>query len=133
MNVAPFQEQEVEWIIHHVVLPPRLPQSAEEAEVTACAKKALLGSVASLSQLYLQQAPTRFKASWRARQRMLSTWAHLQPSAPMSKRLFTKSVTGLRAGGQSAQPILQCSRLTSIRLNPDPDQGTECRSHLSTH
>ncbi|KAL8872321.1 MAG: hypothetical protein Q9174_002028, partial [Haloplaca sp. 1 TL-2023] len=92
------REQKLGLLIDHVALPPKLPQSAEEADVTTQAEKALFYSATILVQRYVQQCPTRFNAPWQTIRRMLSAWVHTQPWGRLAKPLFMKSLTDLRAG-----------------------------------
>lgn len=90
----------LEYLVNHLVLPPKLPQSAEPDSTTAVAEKCLLDLVRSSLQAYRQQCPSESRKSWLEIQGMLLLWANTEPCEEMSAKLLAQTMSNMNPGGK---------------------------------
>ena len=98
--MAGCSKDELEYIINHVVLPPRLPQQAEPDEFVAKAEEALLSEVLSVLRPFLQQSTAQFKAPWSIVQKMLSCCVTAKLLGDLSEELLTEAMLTMEPGGE---------------------------------
>ncbi|KAL8861603.1 MAG: hypothetical protein Q9178_002128 [Gyalolechia marmorata] len=96
--MAGCSKDELEYIINHVVLPPRLPQQAEVDEFVAKVEEAFLSEVLSVLQAFLQQSTAQFKAPWSIVQRMLSCCVTAKLLGDLSEKLLTEAMLTMEPG-----------------------------------
>ncbi|KAL9602747.1 MAG: hypothetical protein Q9219_001590 [cf. Caloplaca sp. 3 TL-2023] len=122
--------QVLEFLINHVVLPPKLPQEAESEQLTAKAEEFLLKLVSSEVKSFRQQAEPAFHHSWLIIEKMLRSWGSIKPHGPLSATILEKTVLALEDGDvlplkiraqnagiiirqHSERTILECFELSS--------------------
>lgn len=93
-------KSQLEYIINHVFLPPKLPQSAEPSEFSASAEKALLNLALSQTQQFQQRCAPEFRTTWLAIQKMLSLWSESKDHGSIDKKLITKIFLNMKPGGR---------------------------------
>lgn len=71
-KMAQYSKEVLEYMVHHVVLPPKLPAQAEEKAFVATAEKALLQMVCEVARRFSEQLRPESRSSWRIIQRMLT-------------------------------------------------------------
>ncbi|KAL8657317.1 MAG: hypothetical protein Q9226_002033 [Calogaya cf. arnoldii] len=96
--MAGCSKDELEYIINHVVLPPKLPHEPEDATFVEAAEKALVNELHSTLQRFLQQCGPEFKPAWSVVQRMLMCWFTTQLFGDLSVKLLTKAVLAMGPG-----------------------------------
>ena len=99
-DMAQPSKQDIEYIINHVVLLPKLPQKAEDSKIVAAAEQALLSSVLSTAHRFCQQCPSEFKSIWQVVTGMLSRWINLQPHGPLLKTALVSAILEMKSGGK---------------------------------
>ncbi|KAL8627825.1 hypothetical protein Q9189_006473 [Teloschistes chrysophthalmus] len=132
----------LEYLVNHLVLPPKLPQSAEPDSTTAVAEKCLLDLVRSSLQAYRQQCPSESRKSWLEIQGMLLLWANTEPCEEMSAKLLAQTMSNMNPGdtlpirvrAQNAGLIIrsteQTTSLECFELSPQSEDVIKCHGSL---
>ncbi|KAL8900129.1 MAG: hypothetical protein Q9207_005838 [Kuettlingeria erythrocarpa] len=89
---------ELEYIINHVVLPPRLPQQAESAELTATAERFLLDLVLSIAGQFEKRCAPAYQTPWTVVQQMLKNWIATKPHRDLSEQRLERSLSMMEPG-----------------------------------
>lgn len=92
--------QDLEYIINHVVLPPRLPQEAESTVDTASAEQSLLDLVLSTVRHFLPRCAPGLRAPWLVVEEMLLRWIATKPHGDMLEQLLEQAIARLKPGGE---------------------------------
>ncbi|KAL8968995.1 MAG: hypothetical protein Q9197_004578 [Variospora fuerteventurae] len=93
-----YPRQELLYIVHHVILPPRLPQQAESPEIAANAERILLDLVLSNAQAFGERCAPEHKAPWTVVQRMLARWLTTKPHSTLSGLLLEAAISEMEPG-----------------------------------
>ncbi|KAL8647212.1 MAG: hypothetical protein Q9210_005690 [Variospora velana] len=93
-----YPRQELLYIVHHVILPPRLPQQAESPEIAANAERILLDLILSNAQAFGERCAPKHKASWTVVQRMLARWLATKPHSTFSGLLLEAAISKMKPG-----------------------------------
>lgn len=93
-------KQDIEYIINHVILLPRLPQKAKDSGIVASAEQALLSLVLSTAYRFCQQYPSEFKSIWQVVTGTLSRWISLRPHGPLFKTALVSALLEMELGGK---------------------------------
>ncbi|KAL8934729.1 MAG: hypothetical protein Q9211_005078 [Gyalolechia sp. 1 TL-2023] len=91
-------EEELAFILNHVILPPRLLQKAENDELIADAEQILLKLVHAEVKSFQQHCAQGSKDAWFAIEKMLSAWIGTNPHQALSTDLFKQAFTAMRCG-----------------------------------
>ncbi|KAL8856035.1 MAG: hypothetical protein Q9178_007344 [Gyalolechia marmorata] len=118
-------KQDIEYIINHVVLPPKLPQEAEDSKTVATAEQALLSLVLSTAHRFCQQCTSEFKSIWQVVTGMLSRWISLQPHGPPLKMALVSALLEMKTG--DVLPIqIRAQNAALIFRRHETQMITEC-------
>ncbi|KAL8755210.1 MAG: hypothetical protein Q9184_004869 [Pyrenodesmia sp. 2 TL-2023] len=98
--MASCSPQELEYIINHVVLPPRLPQQAESIDLTASAERSLLGWVLSWAEEFERRCAPASRAPWTVVQQLLRNWIATEPHLDLSEQRLERSFSTMKPGGE---------------------------------
>ncbi|KAL8801978.1 MAG: hypothetical protein Q9182_004107 [Xanthomendoza sp. 2 TL-2023] len=101
--MASCSKEHLEYMIDHVILPPKLPDTAEDSEFVVAAEEALMDMVLLVVEQFQQQCSPDYKEPWLIIQRMVSRWVETEPSHGLSKELLT--TTFLSMEPQDALPV----------------------------
>lgn len=105
MWVGRISPKNLEFIINHVFLPPKLPDKADENVEEK--DSALLGVVLSTAKAYQKQLPGPYPR-WNSCVRMLSTMSDLQNGKSLAKVKLSIAIRNMRAGGNTFFFFLLC-------------------------
>ena len=134
--------ESLDFIINHVILPPKLPQEADDSNVSHAAKQHLLRLLSSEADFYrLQiQQHTNGNASaiieaWAVIQTMLLRCATVVSAQYLSTELLVRLFSELKIEGMSRHKVLNfcCLARSSNqhRCSSGTDQCSECRAHCA--
>ena len=108
MATAGCPEESLDFIINHVILPPKLPQEADDSNASRAADQHLLRLLSTEVDSYCRQTlqdphSTRpaFSAVWTVVKRMLSRCATLSSAQYLSAELLTRLFLQLQVEGVS--------------------------------
>ncbi|KAL8989104.1 MAG: hypothetical protein Q9177_001935 [Variospora cf. flavescens] len=118
-----YPRQELLYILHHVILPPRLPQQAESPEIAANAERILLDLILSNVQAFEGRCAPEHKAPWTDVQRMLARWLTTKPHSTLSGLLLEAAISEMMPGGKFGNTLLQ-----NVPTHP-PSDGLPIRIH----
>lgn len=94
----------VQYIIHHVVLPPQLPQSREahyaEDEVN------LLHETSALLDDFKEYSPPQYHQACSAVGEMLATWFDMVQGASIDTLKLTEALHNMTAKGKPKSPLI---------------------------
>lgn len=110
----------LEYVVHHLFLPPKLPQSAEPDSTTAVAEIWLLDFVLSSLQTYQRRCTSESRQSWVATQAMLVLWNTTKPWTETSAKLLAETMSNMNPGGKLLE---QAKRSVSSHNNQTPFQS----------
>lgn len=96
--VGQISPKNLEFIINHVFLPPKLPDKADENFEEK--DSALLGLVLGTAKAYQKQLPGPYPR-WNSCVRMLSTMSDLQNGKSLAKAKLSNAIRNMGAGGNS--------------------------------
>lgn len=96
--VGQISPKNLEFIINHVFLPPKLPDKADENFEEK--DSALLGVVLGTAKAYQKQLPGPYPR-WNSCVRMLSTMSDLQNGKSLAKAKLSNAIRNMGAGGNS--------------------------------
>lgn len=109
--MAPLSTDSLEFIINHVILPPKLPQEADDPKVSRAAEQQLLrllsSKLATYSLLYQQgnhSSAATFGQACRIVQTMLLRCARVVSAENLSTELLTRLFDELIVEGESLLP-----------------------------
>ncbi|KAL8669967.1 MAG: hypothetical protein Q9168_005470 [Polycauliona sp. 1 TL-2023] len=140
--MARCSKAELEYIINHVVLPPKLPHQPEGEEFVGKAGKALLNELLSALERFLQQCAPEFKASWCIVQKMLIRYHTAKLWGDVSETGLTQTMLSLETGdafpirirAQNAAIILRRTESVTIlecfELSPQSSNVISCKGSL---
>lgn len=94
--VGRISSKDLEFIINHVFLPPKLPDKADENVEEK--GSALLGIVLGTAKAYQKQLPGPYPR-WNSCIRMLSTMGDLQTGKSLAGARLGNAIKNMRAGG----------------------------------
>ena len=97
----PLTQGTFDFLFHHVVLPPKLPQEHDEDETEngVPQERELHEYVLAVLQDYICKSPSEFRAGLNLTQGMLQNWLKIQkPDGPCEKALAQK-LSDLRLDG----------------------------------
>ena len=95
--------ESVEYLVRHVVLPPKLPTIAEDSRVIRLAEHDLLTILISQLKVYFRRLtsdPRRY-LGWSSVQKMLRSLLTLNSSPTLSSNLLLKAFVGMEKNGES--------------------------------
>ncbi|KAL8766975.1 MAG: hypothetical protein Q9209_006387 [Squamulea sp. 1 TL-2023] len=101
--MAQCSRAQLEYIIDHVILPPKLPDKTEDGESVAAAEKALLNLLVSVIDRFRQQCTSDCQKPWLIVRRMVSCWSTTNPSDSLSDELLSRAFSNMEP--QDALPI----------------------------
>ncbi|KAL8922139.1 MAG: hypothetical protein Q9208_005334 [Pyrenodesmia sp. 3 TL-2023] len=123
--MAQCTKQDLEYIINHVVFPPKLPQQVEGASLIASAEKALLELVLLVTERFCQQGVAELETPWLTVQDMLSRWIKLTPVGDISEKQLVKAILDLKPG--DVLPIrIRAQNAGIILRHHGTDMSIEC-------
>lgn len=99
--MANCSKYELEYIINHVVLPPKLPQHPEVEAFVEKAEKALVNELLSVLKRFLRRCAPEFKAPWSIVQKMLARCYTAMLLGNLSEEHLTQAMLTMEPGGQS--------------------------------
>ncbi|KAL8660136.1 MAG: hypothetical protein Q9202_006792, partial [Teloschistes flavicans] len=115
----------LEYVIHHLFLPPKLPQSAEPDSTTAVAEKWLLDFVLSSLQTYQRQCTSESRQSWATTEQMLVLLTTIKPWTETSARLLAETMSNMNPG--DALPIRVRAQNAGLMIRSmDKSTTVEC-------
>ena len=91
----------LEYIINHVVLPPKLPTEAEPSNTAEEAEQYLFRLLLTSVQDYRQHVAQDQRASWDTIEKMLHRWNTLNAATTLPTELFVNFLSGLSQQGRS--------------------------------
>ena len=95
-------EQSLEFIINHVVLPPKLPQEEDDPMTSRAAEPDLLQLVSSRIDSYCRQLPeSTASAPWTLIKTMLSRCSAVVSAQSLSTEILTPLFSELKLDGVS--------------------------------
>ncbi|KAL8995006.1 MAG: hypothetical protein Q9169_005182 [Polycauliona sp. 2 TL-2023] len=96
--MAGCSKAELEVIINHVVLPPRLPEQPEADTLVEQAERVLVNELLSTAGQFLQYCSPEFTAAWSTVQRMLVLCKTASLLGDLSERHLTDAMLGMQSG-----------------------------------
>ena len=128
--------ESLEFIVNHVILPPRLPQKAEDALVSRAAERSLISLLSThlgTYRAYVNDRSSRVHAVWPSIKAILDRCALLMSSYALTTDLLVCAFQSLDTDGKSYNLPPGASKLTvalSQPLNPsDIYQSSECGAY----
>ena len=119
--MAAISPESLGFIVNHVVLPPHLPQKAEDAQVSRAAERDLIGLLSTQLMSYSPQVDHRsasIQAAWAGIHMMLNRCALLISSHDLDADLILRAFRGLETTGESCDVTLRASELTGALSQP---------------
>ena len=113
--------ESLDFIVNHVVLPPHLPQQAEDAQVSRAAERDLIGLLSAQLETYrprVDHQSSSIHAAWAAIDMMLNRCALLMSSHDLDAGLLIRAFRGLAPTGESCDFPLRASELTGTLSQP---------------
>ena len=98
--MAGYSRAELQYMINHAVLPPRLPEQPEAEAFVEAAEKALLDELLTVLRRFLPNCPSEFKPPWTLVQRMLSRCTTAKIVNDLSQKRLTEAISSMEAGGE---------------------------------
>lgn len=96
--------EELEYIINHVFLPPKLPQKAED--YTDAKNSTLLKLLQHVAETYLQNGTDSERLQWALIIRMLTNLRSLENGSSLPNKEFRDAIVGMKTGGNyTCRPI----------------------------
>lgn len=121
---------ELQYMINHVVLPPKLPDRPELEDFVEATEKTLLNELLSVLRRFVQKCTPEVKPAWITVQRMLSRCANAKILNDLSEKLLTEAISDMSPGGKLKHCFPCSSWLKSIRQFARPHTRTKCSSNL---
>ncbi|KAL8720734.1 MAG: hypothetical protein Q9225_002434 [Loekoesia sp. 1 TL-2023] len=143
--MAQCPKKELEFIINHVVLPPDLPQEAENSQLVASAEQFLLKLVLTTVRQFQRRCAVENRPPWLVVEKMLSCWIATKPYKDLSGKLLKKATLDMRPGdalpvrirAQNAGLILRhvnnAMNIECFELSPDSESVMSCKGSLRRH
>ncbi|KAL8827109.1 MAG: hypothetical protein Q9170_007144 [Blastenia crenularia] len=94
--MAQCPKEELEYIINHVVLPPKLPQEAESPQLVTSAERQLLNIVFRTATEFQLQCAKEMRPSWLRIEKMLAQWIATKPNEDLSEQLLDKAIQDMQ-------------------------------------
>ncbi len=124
-------------IINHVVLPPQLPQKAEDSQLTRAAERGLIGLLSTQLKDFRRQADHRSSkvlAVWASIEAMLGHCALLLSSHTLAADVLVRAFQSLHTAGESYDIARGVFELTSTTLSeplnhPHLSESSKCGAH----
>lgn len=98
--MAPLPKESIEYLINHVVLPPRLPQKAESPTVSRKGEQDLLRLVLGQVRAYSIKSSPDLGELWRIAEEMLIQWITLNVTEKLSSEALNKVFGSMRPTGK---------------------------------
>jgi len=95
-------EEELRYIVNHVVLPPELPQKDDSSNEN---DDVLLRFVHTAAVSFASQLPSNASRTWEPIITMLSQWMEISQHGTINEIILDQALEGMRAGGMSGDPI----------------------------
>ncbi|KAL9640124.1 MAG: hypothetical protein Q9204_000841 [Flavoplaca sp. TL-2023a] len=89
---------ELQYMINHVVLPPKLPDRPEPEDFVEATEKTLLDEIQSVLRRFVEQCTPEVKPAWITVQRMLSRCANAKIRNDLSEKTLTEAISDMRPG-----------------------------------
>ncbi|KAL8715171.1 MAG: hypothetical protein Q9220_001129 [cf. Caloplaca sp. 1 TL-2023] len=96
--MAQYTREQLQYFVNHVVLPPKLPQTADEQRLVVEAERALLDLVVSTASRFEHQSTQEYRNSWLIVHKMLSNWADSTPRDGISQKTLTERFVAMEVG-----------------------------------
>ena len=106
------------YIVHHVILPPKLPQHAEEPQIAHTAQRYLVKLLLKGVQAYRQQnvlTDLDVDSSWAVIETMLTRYGGLSSSPSLQSEMLIRTLALLNPSGKTFILLPEDFRLTHIR------------------
>ncbi|KAL8826770.1 MAG: hypothetical protein Q9191_003594 [Dirinaria sp. TL-2023a] len=97
--------ESLDYIVNHVVLPPRLPSKAEPESAALCAERDLLQLIHSSAQEFIQHTSPEAAVTWESVERMLAQWLLLSADDTLVVDTFLQTLSSLSSGDSLALVI----------------------------
>ena len=94
------------YIVHHVVLPPKVPATPEALEIKSKAEQDLLAVLQASISDYIKRlgTPKRYQG-WNSIEKMMSILSALITSTSISNDVLARTLSGAKPGGE---PLISC-------------------------
>ena len=118
--MAATTEESLEFIVHHVILPPQLPQEEEDAQISRAAERRLIKLLSTQLKDYCQvdRQSWSIHAIWTSIEMMLHQCALLMSSDALTADLLVHAFRRLDTAGESCDLALRVFELTSALSQP---------------
>ena len=94
----------LKFIVNHVVLPPQLPQKAEDSQLTRDAERGLIGLLSTQLEEFRRQVchrPSKVFEAWASIEVMLGHCALLISSHALAADVLVRAFQSLHTAGES--------------------------------
>ena len=98
--MATLSHETLQYIINHVILPPRLPQEADVQTVSRHAEQELLRLVVDQVNAYDAKSSSGTCEQWGVIEKMLEQWVTLKSTDLMSSHTLEKGFAEMRETGE---------------------------------
>ncbi|KAL8894541.1 MAG: hypothetical protein Q9192_004234 [Flavoplaca navasiana] len=116
---------ELQYMINHVVLPPKLPDRPEPEDFVEATEKTLLDELHSVLRRFVEQCTPEVKPAWVTVQRMLSRCANAKIRNDLSEESLTEAISDMRPG--DSLPIrIRAQNAAIIFRSVGEDISLEC-------
>ena len=134
--------ESLDFIINHVILPPKLPQKEDDSNISHAAKQYLLRLLSSEADLYRLQIQQHSNGNasaiieaWTVIKTMLLRCATVVSAQYLSTELLARLFSELKVEGMSQLELLNFCCLTCSsdqhRCSSGTGQCSECRAHCA--
>lgn len=134
--MAALPPESLKFIVNHVILPPRLPQKAEDSQISRAAERDLVGVLSAQVNTYLGSVDpqsSNIHAGWLSIGAMLDRCALLISTYALSADLLVRSFQSLKTTSESRDMVVGIIELISVfrrALHPSYlPQSSECGAH----
>ena len=130
--MAPLAAESLNYIVNHLILPPKLPQQAESIDVIRRAEQALLRLVLDRVKAYGSKSSPSFSEQWRTIEKMLTWWITLNLPQKLSSKALAEALSGMRATGEPRLEFMENQLIEATCRCPGvPNQISKCLSRCS--